>query len=96
MTPTEQFTQQMQQNAQCSQVHKQHMSGHKTTNKFKNIEIIPSIFSCHNRVKLEVRNRRKTGKLTNTRKFKTTLPNNQRVKEEIKEEIRNYLETNET
>lgn len=69
---------------------------HKTSlNKFKNIEIIPSIFSYHNRVKLEVRNRRKTGKLTNAWKFKTTLPNNQQVKEEIKEEIRNYLETNE-
>ena len=40
--------------------------GHKTSlNKFKKTEIISSIFSDHNDMKLEINNKRKTGKLTN-------------------------------
>jgi len=39
-----------------------HTIGHKTSlSKFK-IEIIPSIFSDHNDMKLEINNKRKTGK----------------------------------
>ena len=44
-----------------------HTLGHKTiVNKCKNIEIIPSILSYHGRIKLEMSNRRKIGKFTNT------------------------------
>ena len=43
-----------------------HMVGHKTSlNKFKNIEIISSIFSDHNSMKLEINYRKKNGKRTN-------------------------------
>ena len=43
-----------------------HALGHKTSlNKFKKTEIISSIFSDHNDMKLEINNKRKTGKLTN-------------------------------
>lgn len=45
-------------------------------------------------MKLEISNRRKTGKLTNTGKLNTLL-NNQWLKEESKREITEYLETNE-
>lgn len=42
------------------------MLGHKTSfNKFKNIEIIVSIFTNHNEIKLEIIAERKTVKFTN-------------------------------
>ena len=58
-----------------------HMLGHKTRlNKFKKIEFIPSefctIFSVHSGMKLEINNKKKTGKFTNTWKLKNTLLNN--------------------
>jgi len=67
----------------------------KQVNKFKKIEIISSIFSHHSGIKVEVNNMRKMGKLTNKWKLNNTLLNDQWVKEEIKREIKNYLETNE-
>lgn len=52
--------------------------GHKTIpRKFLKIGIIPSIFSYHNVVKLEVDNRKKAGKCTNIWKLNNTLLNNQ-------------------
>ena len=59
------------------------------------MDIIQNIFSNHNEMKLEINNRRKTGKFTNMWKINYTLLNNQWVKEEITREIRKYLETNE-
>ena len=75
-----------------------HILGHKTNlNKFKSIEIISSIFSDHNGMKLEInRRKRKEEKLT-TWKLDTMLlkkKNNQWANEEIKREIKKYLETN--
>ena len=70
------------------------MLGHKTSlNKFKKIQIISSIFSYHNSMKLKINNRRKVGKFTNMWKWNNTLLNNQLVKEEIKREIQKYFET---
>jgi len=45
-----------------------HMLGHKTSHKFKKIEIIPSVFSDHNGMKLKNHNR-KSGKFMNTWKL---------------------------
>ena len=60
----------------------EHMLGHKTSlSKFKNIEIIPSIFSDHNGMKLEISNRKKTRKFTNTWKLNNTLLTHQRRNE---------------
>ena len=58
-----------------------HMTSQKTSlSTFKKMEIIPSIFSDHNGIKLEVSSRRKVRKFTNMWKINTTLLNNQWVK----------------
>ena len=62
--------------------------------KFKKIEIISSIFSDHNAMRLEINYRKKTVKNTNTWRLNSALLNNQENTEEIKEEIKTYLETN--
>ena len=57
-----------------------HILGHKLSlGKFKKIEIVSSIFSDHNAMRLRLNN---------------TLLNNQEITEEIKEEIKKYLERN--
>ena len=50
--------------------------GHKASlNKFQKTEIILSMFSDHNDMKLEIHNRRKTEKITNMWKSNTLLNN---------------------
>ena len=62
-----------------------HILGHKSSlGKFKNIEIIPSIFSDHNVVRLDVNYRKNTIKNSNRWKLNNMLLNNQRITEEIK------------
>ena len=71
------------------------MLGYKTSlSKFKKIEIISIIFSDHNAMRLEMNYRGKNVKNTNTWRLNNTLLNNQEITEEIKEEIKKYLETN--
>ena len=53
----------------------------------KKIEIISSIFSDHNTIHLEINNKKKTAKNTNTWRLNNMLLNNQWITEEIKEEI---------
>ena len=45
-------------------------------------------------MRLEINYREKNVKITNTWRLNNTLLNNQEITEEIKEEIKNYLETN--
>ena len=72
-----------------------HILGHKSSlSKFKKIEIISSIFSDHDAMRLEINCREINIKNTNTWRLNNTLLNNQEITEEIKEEIKNYLETN--
>ena len=72
-----------------------HILGPKSSlSKFKKIEIISSIFSDHNAMRLEMNYREKNVKNTNTWRLNNTLLNNQEINEEIKEEIKKYLETN--
>ena len=72
-----------------------HILGHKSgLGKFKKIEIISSIFSEHNSMRLKISYRKKTVKNTNTWRLNSSLLNNQEITEEIKEEIKKYLETN--
>ena len=61
----------------------------------KKIEIIPSIFSDHNAVRLDLNYRRKTIKNANIWRLNETLLNNQQITEEIKKEIKICIETNE-
>ena len=62
-----------------------HILGHKSSlGKFKKIEIIPSILSDHNAVRLDLNYRRKTIKNSNIWRLNNTLLNNQQITEEIK------------
>ena len=62
-----------------------HILGRKSSlGKFKKIEIIPSIFSDHNAVRLDLNYRRKTIKKSNIWRLNNTLLNNQQTTEEIK------------
>ena len=73
-----------------------HILGHKSSlGKFKTIEIIPSIFSDHNAVRLDLNYRRKTIKNSNIWKLNNMLLNNQQITEEIKKEVKICIETNE-
>ena len=63
--------------------------------KFKKIEIVSSIFSDHNAMRLDISyNLKKKLKNTNTFRLSNTFLNNQQVTEEIKQEIKKFLETN--
>ena len=73
-----------------------HILGHKSSlGNFKKIEIIPSIFSDHNALLLDVNYRRKTIKNCNIWRLNNSLLNNQQITEEIKKEIKICIETNE-
>ena len=73
-----------------------HMIGHKTSlNKFKKIEIISSIFSDHKGLKVETNPKGKDPKHSKSWRLNRMLLNNEWVKNEIKEEMKNFLETNE-
>ena len=62
-----------------------HTLGHKSSlGKFKEIEIIPSIFSDHNAVRLDVKYRKETIKNSNVWRLNNMLLNNQQITEEIK------------
>ena len=72
-----------------------HILGHKSNlDKFKKIEIIPSIFSDHNAVRLDVNYRRKTIKNSNIWRLNNMLLNKQQITEEIKKEIKICTEMN--
>jgi hypothetical protein len=73
-----------------------HILGHKASLiKYKKIEIIPCILSDHNALKLEINNKNSSKKHTNNWKLSNTLLNDQWVIDEIKEEIKSFLEINE-
>ena len=72
------------------------MIGHKASlNKFKKIEIISSIFSDHKGLKLETNPKGKNPKLSKSWRLNSMLLNNEWVKNEIREEIKNFLQKNE-
>ena len=67
-----------------------HIMDHKSNlGKFKKIEIISSIFSDHNVMRLDFNYRKNTVKDTNTWRLNNTLLNNQEITEEIKKITRN-------
>ena len=73
-----------------------HMQGHKASfGKFKKTEIRSSIISDHNAMRLETNFKKKTVKNTNMWRLNNILLNNQWFTEDIKQEIKNYPETNE-
>ena len=69
--------------------------GHKSNlSKIKKTEIISSIFSDHNTMRLYVNYKEKTAKTIKSWRLNNTLLNSQQVTEEIKREIKKFLETN--
>ena len=63
--------------------------GHKSSlGKFKKIEIVSSIFSDHDAMRLDINHRKKTVKNSNTWRLNNTLLNNQEITEEIKKKIK--------
>ena len=70
--------------------------GHKSAlNKYKKIKIIPCIFSDHNTMTLESNHKKKFGKVTNTWRLKNILLKNEWANQEVKEEIKKFMEANE-
>ena len=59
------------------------------------MEIIPCILSYHNGLKLEINDKIKNRSYSNTWKLNNTLLNDEWIVEEIKEEMKKYLEVNE-
>ena len=72
-----------------------HILDHKSNlSKFKKTEIVSSIFSDHNTMRLDIIYKKKSVRNTNTWRLNNTSLNNQQVTEEIKREIKRFLETN--
>ena len=72
------------------------MIGHKASlNKFKKIAIISSIFSDHKGLKLETNPQGTNRKHSKSWRLNSMLLNNEWVKNKIRGEINNFLETNE-
>jgi hypothetical protein len=69
--------------------------GHKALSKYKKIEIIPFILSDHNATKLELNNKNKDKNHANSWKLNYSLLNEQWVIDEIKKEIKKFLEVSE-
>jgi replicative superfamily II helicase len=73
-----------------------HILGHKTSlNKYKKTEITPFVLSYHNAIKLEFNNKSSSRKYANNWRLNNTLLNDQWVIEEIRQEIKKFLEFNE-
>uniref|UniRef100_A0A8C0SVF3 RNA-directed DNA polymerase n=1 Tax=Canis lupus familiaris TaxID=9615 RepID=A0A8C0SVF3_CANLF len=73
-----------------------HILGHKSgLNRYQKIGIVPCIFSDHNALKLELNHNKKFGRNSNTWRLRTILLKDKRVNQEIKEELKRFMETNE-
>ena len=67
-----------------------HISGLKSNlSKFQKIEIISSIFSDHNTMRLDINYKKNTVRNTKTQRLNNTFLNNQNFTEEIEREIKN-------
>jgi hypothetical protein len=73
-----------------------HVIGHKTDlNKYKKIKIIPCTLSDFLGLRLVLNSNKNKGKYTHTWKLNNALLNDNLLKEEIKKEIKDFLEFNE-
>ena len=72
-----------------------HILGHKSNvSKLKKIEIISSVSFDHNTMRLDINYKKTSVRNTNTMRLNNMFLNNQQVTEEIKREIKKFLETN--
>ena len=73
-----------------------HILGHKSSlGKFKKNEIIPVILSDHNAVRLDINYRKKKTIKNSIWRLNSMLLNNQQIIEEIKKEIKIFMEMSE-
>ena len=73
-----------------------HIRGHKSgLNQYQKIGIVPCVFSDHNALKLELNHNKKFERTSNTWRLRTILLKDERVNQEIKEELKRFMETNE-
>ena len=71
-----------------------HILGNKSSlSKFKKIEIVSSIFSDYSTMRLDINYKKKTVKKTSTWRLNNMFLNIQQLTEEIKREIKKFLET---
>ena len=93
--PKKQNTHSFQRHMEHFQSQTDHMIGHKASlNKFKKIEIISNFFSNHKGLKLETNFNEKIQKYSNSWRLNSMLVNIAQVNNEVKEEIKKFLETN--
>ena len=72
-----------------------HILGHKPNlNKFKETETVSGIFTDHNAMRLDSNYKKKPVRNINTWRLNNMFLNKQQVTEEIKREIKKFLETN--
>ena len=73
-----------------------HILGHKSgLNQYQKIETVPCVFSDHNALKLELNHKKKFGRNSNTWRLKSILLKDEWVNQEIREELKRFMETNE-
>ena len=73
-----------------------HILGHKSgLNQYQKIGIVPRKFSDHNALKLELNHKKKFGRNSNMWRLKTILLKDERVNQEIKDELKRSMENNE-
>ena len=67
--------------------------GHKSNlSKFKKIEIVAVTFFSHSAMRLDINYKKKSVRNTNTWRLNNTFLNDQQVTEEIKREIKKFLD----
>ena len=72
-----------------------HILGHKKSlSNFKKIEIVPTSFSDHKGMKLQINYTKNMKNRTNTGRLHNMLLNNQWINDQIKTQIKQYMETN--
>ena len=73
-----------------------HIMGHKSALKnYKKIKMIPCMCSDHHTMKLKSTTRKNCGKITNSWIGKNILLKNEWANQEVKEEIKTYIEVKE-
>jgi hypothetical protein len=73
-----------------------HILGHNADlNKFKEIRITPCIISDHKGINVDLKNKGNHRKYSNTWRLNNTLLKNQWMTKVLREEIKNFLESNE-
>ena len=73
-----------------------HILGHKSgLNRYQKIGVLPCILSDHNALKLELNHKKKFGRNSNTWRLKSILLKDEWANQEIGEELKRFMETNE-